>query len=68
MLAKSDKALPDLADAFPDLQPDELAAKALAVQKWRSQSSLAGRKLVSTSALQHLWLDTRCSNGDEKPP
>ena len=45
-----DTATPDLANAFPEYDSDELAAAAAGVQKWRQGTVLAGRKLVSTGA------------------
>jgi hypothetical protein len=51
LLTTSDSNLPSLSDAFPNLADSDLEAQALAVQKWRSQSPLHGRKLVCTKSL-----------------
>lgn len=48
---QSDSATLLLSDAFPDLDEESQAAKAKAVQSWRSQSVLGRMKLVSCESL-----------------
>lgn len=50
LLLDSDSSLPSVAEAFPDHDEAECAAEVAAVQQWRAQSALAGKKLASVEA------------------